>query len=296
MQTSNDTGPSALRGCLTVPAVTWHSTHSTRLCAPALNASSWTAIDSPASFVNSASSWQFRHLEFGIFGTSAAAAAASVAAASWAAAGTAPASVSSSADRPRTGRMRRRSRVRNMRRTPMYSRRAAGVARACAPRAAAQHACEFDPSARHAIGDEGGQVGQREQVARHDQRVAPGIRLALDGRQRRQALRREHEPGQQRQRRGQAPVCAIIGTSVRGHVVRCSTAIHRAQRADGHFARREARHQRERDLPVEADRREHDSSARPIMPAKLYWMAGPSRRAAAPDSCSGTTARSSARG
>ena len=61
MQTSKDTGPSALRGCLTVAAVTWHSTHSRRLCAETLNSASLTASDLPASSFISGSSWQSRH-------------------------------------------------------------------------------------------------------------------------------------------------------------------------------------------------------------------------------------------
>ncbi len=56
MQTSKDTGPSVLRGCLVLRAAEWHSTQSRRLCAETSNCAAWTASDSPASFLISASS------------------------------------------------------------------------------------------------------------------------------------------------------------------------------------------------------------------------------------------------
>ena len=58
---------------------------------------------------------------------------------------------------------------------------------------------------RDAIGDERGQVGKQKQIARHDQRIAYRIGFTLHDRQRRNALRREHIPGEQRERRRERP-------------------------------------------------------------------------------------------
>ena len=55
------------------------------------------------------------------------------------------------------------------------------------------------------IGNPGCRVGQCEHVRRHDERVAPRVGFALHRRESRQALRREHVPREQRQRRRQAP-------------------------------------------------------------------------------------------
>ncbi len=131
-----------------VSASAWHSTQSSRLCAPALNSASMTAMERPsASAFISGSSWHLKHFSFGMVGTSAAgaAAASAVAAVSWAEAGASPAR-SSSAERPRTGATRRRSRVRNMRWAPLDGRRAMGPRPACTRRVPrGRHACEFDP-------------------------------------------------------------------------------------------------------------------------------------------------------
>ena len=64
---SNVTLPRLLRGCLVVSASVWHSTQSTRLCAPAPYCAAITAIDAPASDSYSASSWHLKHFSFGIF-------------------------------------------------------------------------------------------------------------------------------------------------------------------------------------------------------------------------------------
>ena len=108
-----------------------------------------------------------------------------------------------------------------------------------------------------AVGDEGREVGQREQVAGHDERIAPRIGFALDHRERRQALRREHVPGEQRTGGGETPAAGDHRLELRGQVVTArGHGVHGAERAHRDFARRESRHQRDRDLPVETDGRE----------------------------------------
>ena len=55
------------------------------------------------------------------------------------------------------------------------------------------------------IGDERREIRQRQHVGEGDEHQAPAAGLAADHRQRRGALRREHVPGEQRQRGGEAP-------------------------------------------------------------------------------------------
>ncbi|KAF5289490.1 hypothetical protein FQR65_LT20824 [Abscondita terminalis] len=109
------------------------------------------------------------------------------------------------------------------------------------------------------VGDEAGQVGQREQVAGHQQRIAPAVGLAPHGRQRGNALGREHEPGQQRQRRRQRPAVGDQRAQLLGHglVTGGGQRIDRAHGADGHLARGHAGDQGDGDLPVEADGGQH---------------------------------------
>ncbi len=112
--------------------------------------------------------------------------------------------------------------------------------------------------ARHPVRHPGREVGEREQVASHDQRITPRVRLALHDDERRQALRREDVPREQRQRRREAPGVRDHRHQRRRDVALGRERVDRAERADGDLACREARHQRERDLPVEPERREHD--------------------------------------
>src|SRR3546814_2468729 len=53
------------------------------------------------------------------------------------------------------------------------------------------------------IGSARRQIGKREQIAEHEQGPFPAVRLAPGDGDRRQALRREHEPGEKGQRRRQ---------------------------------------------------------------------------------------------
>ena len=116
---------------------------------------------------------------------------------------------------------------------------------------------------RDVVGDERRDVRQREQVAGHDQRIAPGVGFALHDRQGREALRREHVPGQQRRARSRGSSCARSRAPARRRhrsaadiaytVPSALTATSRAARPG---------HQRDRDLPVEADGREQMLAAR----------------------------------
>ena len=58
---------------------------------------------------------------------------------------------------------------------------------------------------RQPVGQPGENVGQREQVGQHEDRPFPPIGLAPGDRDRRQALRREHEPGEEGERGRQGP-------------------------------------------------------------------------------------------
>jgi len=118
------------------------------LVRPALNASSWTASEFPASSFISASSWHPRHFELGIFGTSA------TGAASVPPLARPPrprpnraASVNRKAEKPRMGTMYRRSRARNMRELPCSHGAPREGSQAARRVSRLRYACEFDPRA-----------------------------------------------------------------------------------------------------------------------------------------------------
>ena len=161
-------------------------------------------------------------------------------------------------------------------------------------------AFRLQPSASAiAVGDQRRDVGQREQVAGHDQRIAPGVGLALA--------------------RPPASTCIAAQTRTRPAATAPSPATS-SRRASAPAARPPASpaadsaytvpsaptatsraaspgHQRDADLPVEADRR--GTAARARGPACRRSCTGSParwRRRAAPGSWRGTTARSSARG
>ena len=98
---------------------------------------------------------------------------------------------------------------------------------------------------------------RREQVARHDQRIAPRVGLALDGRERGQhcGANTYHASSDSAVGSDQEPLISGVSafaTSVAGRGKR----IDGAERADRDLTRRQTRYERDGDLPVEADRRE----------------------------------------
>ncbi len=112
---------------------------------------------------------------------------------------------------------------------------------------------------RDAVSDERREISQAKQVTCHHDHITPRVGFAFDCGERRDALRREHVPRQQRERGGEWPSLRDHRRELVGDLIACSgKCVHRAERANGDFARREAGDQRDRNLPIKTDRREDD--------------------------------------
>ena len=145
---------------------------------------------------------------------------------------------------------------------------------------AARHDCSPTSPAPVApqIGRAGSDVGQREQIAEHEDRPFPAIGLAPGDRDGRHALRREDEPGEEgeRGRQGPAARAAFAERSpcrrLRRRVV---DRIDGGERRHRDLARRHRRDQRQRDVVVEADRLDHDLERRGDPPGDRILAVGP---------------------